>query len=427
MKQIRFVLRALKYKNYRLFFAGQSVSLIGTWIQNVAVGWLVYRMTHSAFLLGFVNFAVQFPVFLLTPFAGVFVDRKDRRTILIASQALAMIQALCLGFLVISGNVRIWQIIALSFFLGVVNALDMPARHAFVYEIVEKKEDTGNAIALHSSLFNGTRLIGPLIAGILLSYMGEGGCFLINGFSFIAVIAALFMIKIKKREVKKTNESVLEELKKGFVYAFGFMPIRTLILLVSAGSLMGTSYAVLMPVFATDILKGNAKTLGFLMSQAGLGAVIGAVYLASRKHVLGLCGKIAISTVLLGIGLILFSFSKILWFSSAALVLVGFSVMVQTAGSNTILQTIVDDDKRGRVLSIFIASFIGIMPFGSLLAGVIANKIGAPYAVFLGGVLCIFAGSIFILRLKSFRKNIHPIYLNKGIISKAVFETQKVS
>jgi len=416
-KKLRFVLRALQYKNYRLFFIGQCISLVGTWIQNIAVSWLVYRITHSPFALGLVGFASQIPTFLFTPFAGVFVDRCNKRKLLVITQVLAMVQAFTLGIVVLLNAAAMWQIVFLSVLLGIINALDMPARHAFVYELVDKKEDISNAIALHSSIFNGSRLVGPLIAGVLLSFVNEGVCFLINGISFFAVILALLSIKIKEGVPRKEAKAVLEEFKKGFAYAFSSGPIRNILILVSTVSLMGISYAVLMPVFAANIFSGGPKTLGFLMSQAGLGALIGAVYLASRKSVVGLCGDIAVSTAIIGIGLILFSMSRAIWLSAFLLIITGFGVMVQSAGSSTILQMIADDDKRGRLLSIFITSFIGVMPFGALLAGAMADRIGAPNTVMIGGIVCLFVAIFFARQLKAFRNVIHPIYVKKGIMA----------
>ncbi len=421
----QFLIRTLHSRNYRLFFAGQGISLVGTWMQNVALSWLVYRMTHSAFLLGVVGFAGQIPTFFITPFAGVFVDRHNRHRLLLITQTLAMIQALVLAFLVLTNNIQIWQIIALSIFLGMINSLDIPCRHAFVFELVEKREDLGNAIALNSSMFNAARLIGPSVAGMLILVVGEGMCFLINGLSFIAVIIALYAIKVAPREVKKSGAAVWEELKQGVVYAFGFAPIRAILMLLALMSLMGISYAILMPVFATKVLHGSALTLGFLMSAAGFGALIGAIYLAWRKSVVGLNQIIVYASFVFGVGLIAFALSRTLWLSLFMLVLTGFGFMVQSAASNTILQTIVDDDKRGRVMSLFAMSFMGMVPFGSLIAGVLASRFGAPNTLIIGGLTCMIGALLFARQLNSIKKLIRPIYVKKGIITEVAMGIQQ--
>jgi MFS family permease len=290
-KGLRAVIRALDHRNFRLFFGGQSISLIGTWMQRIALGWLVYRLTNSAFLLGAVGFAGQIPIFFIAPFAGVFADRWNRQRMLILTQTLSMAQALLLSFLVLTGTVSVWQIIALSAFLGVVNAFDMPIRQAFTLEMIENKEDLGNAIALNSSMVNSARLLGPSLAGMLIAVFGEGTCFLLNGISYVAVIAALLAMKINPRPPQPRRPPAMQELKQGFAYAFGFAPIRDVLLLLGLVSLVGMPYTVLMPIFARDILHGGPHVLGFLMGASGIGALAGAVYLASRKSVLGL-GKI---------------------------------------------------------------------------------------------------------------------------------------
>lgn len=411
------ILRALRYRNYRLFFGGQSISLIGTWMQHVAMSWLVYRLTKSAFLLGVVGFAGQIPTFISLPFAGVFIDRWNRHRILIITQILAMAQALILAFLIAADAITVWHIVILSIFLGLVNALDAPARQAFVFEMVETKDDIGNAIALNSLIFNAARLIGPFIAGILIAALGEGPCFLINGLSYIAVIAALLAMRnFPKRKENEGYSHLLKELKEGFDYAFGFPPIRAILLLLGLISVMGVPYVVLMPIFATDVLHGGARTLGFLMSASGIGALAGAIYLASRKTVIGFGKKIAFASGIFGLGLILFSRSNILWLSLSLLLLAGLGMIVFMASSNTILQVIVEDDKRGRVMSLYIMAFMGMVPFGSLLAGTLASSIGAPNTLMVGGTLCILGSLIFATKLPYLKSLVRPIYVKEGII-----------
>ena len=414
---LKIIFRSLQYRNYRLFFGGQGISLIGTWIQRIAMPWLVYRLTGSVFLLGVVGFASQIPAFLLAPFAGVLTDRWNRYYILIATQILAMIQALALAFLFFMGAVEVWHIILLSIFLGFVNAFDMPARQSFVVEMVEKREDLGNAIALNSSMVNSARLLGPSIAGVLIAATGEGICFLINGLSYLFVIVSLLMMKVTLRKVKTQDTQVLQGLKEGFSYAFGFAPIRSIILLLGLVSLMGMPYAVLMPVFAKEILHGGSHTFGFLMGASGIGALIGALYLASRRSILGLGKIIPLSAAIFGFGLIAFSLSRFFLLSLALMLLTGLAMIMQMASSNTILQTIVDDDKRGRVMSFYTMAFIGTAPFGSLLAGGLASSIGAPNTLIIGGVSSVLGAILFASKLSDLKKMVRPIYVRLGIIS----------
>jgi MFS family permease len=423
-KGLRLLFRALSHRNYRLFFFGEGISLIGDWMQSVAMSWLVYRLTNSALLLGVVGFTTQIPAFLLTPLAGVLADRLNRRHILVITRALPIIQSFTLAFLTLTGTITVWHIIPLSLFLGLVNAFDMPTRQAFVVEMVEKREDLGNAIALNSFIFNGARLLGPSIAGILIAILGEGICFLLNGISNIAVVWALLAMKITTRKTEIHVGLLLQGLKEGFSYAFGFTPIRYILLLIGLISLVGMPYTVLMPIFARDILHGGPNTLGFLMASLGVGAVVGAVHLASRKSVLGLEKMIAIASSIFGIGLIAFSLSHFLWLSLLLLLLTGFGMMVHFASSNTVLQTIVDDDKRGRVMSIYTMAFMGTAPFGSLLAGSLASRIGAPNTLIICGISCVLGSLIFASRLSSFKGMIRPIYARMGIISEASSGTQ---
>jgi MFS family permease len=413
---LKLIFRALSHRNYRLFFGGQGISLIGTWMQQIAMGWLVYRLTDSALLLGVVGFTSRIPTFLLTSLAGVLADRWNRHRILVITQTLSMIQAMILAILVLTGTIAVWHIIFLSLFLGLINALDIPTRQSFVVDMIERREDLGNAIALNSSIVNGARLIGPSLAGILIATLGEGICFLLNGLSYIAVIAALLAMTIQPRKKEEESSRIFKGLKEGFSYAFGFAPIRSILLLLGLVSLMGMPYTVLMPIFAEKILHGGPQAFGFLLGATGVGAIFGSVYLASRKNVLGLGRIIVISSNLFGIGLVAFSLSRFFWFSVFMMLLTGFGMIVQMASSNTVLQTIVEEDKRGRVMSFYTMAFMGMVPFGSLLAGVLANKIGAPNTVMIGGVACILGSVIFAKKLSSLRRIARPIYVKRGLI-----------
>ena len=391
----RNVFRALKFRNFRLFFIGQSISLIGTWMQSIAMSWLVYRMTGSALLLGIVGFSSQIPTFILSPFAGVFADRYNRHRIVIVTQTLSMIQAFILAYLTLAGKIQVWQIIALGLFLGCINAVDIPTRQSFLIDMVEKKEMLGNAIALNSAMFNGARLIGPTVAGILVAVVGEGICFLLNALSFIAVIASLLMMKLTKKEGKGRASRVMQELKEGVIYTFNSKPIRSILMLLSIISMLGMSYVVLMPVFARDIHHGGPATLGVLMAAIGVGALIATLYLASRKTTPTLEKGIPIAAAIFTGGVILFALSRVLWVSIILLVITGFGFLTTTASSNTILQTIVHDDKRGRVMSFYTMAFMGMAPIGSLLAGALASKFGATDALLFGGFSCLFANLVF--------------------------------
>jgi len=427
VRGVRLVLRALRHRNYRLFFGGQSVSLVGTWLTRVATSWLIYRLTDSAAMLGIVGFAGQIPSFLLAPFAGVLVDRWDRHRLLVVTQSLSMIQSFALAALALSHLITVRQIIALSIFQGFINAFDMPGRQAFVVEMVEDREDLGNAIALNSSMFNGARLVGPSVAGVLIASVGEGMCFLLDGISYLAVIGSLLAMRITRREIPPKKSSVLRGLVEGLSFTFGFAPIRSILLLVGLTGLMGMPYIVLMPVFARDVLGGGAHTFGFLMTAIGVGALAGALYLASRKSVRGLGRMIPLMAGTFGLGLILFSWSRLLWLSLPLLSVIGFGIMVQAAASNTILQTIVDDDKRGRVMSFYTTAFLGMMPFGSLLAGEMASRIGAPETIMIDGIAVLLGAALFARRLRHLREMVRPIYVKKGIIPEVAVGIQAAS
>lgn len=402
LTNLKHIFRALRHRNYRLYFTGQSISLIGTWMQQMAIGWLVYRITNSAFMLGLVGFLSQIPTLILTPLAGVLADRYNRHYILIITQVLAMIQALVLAILIMAKVISVWHVIALGIFLGIVGAFDAPARHAFVVEMVGKREDMSNAIALNSLIFNAARLIGPSIAGILVAIVGEGMCFLVNGISYIAVIAALLSMRITPKIIEKHHKHIMHGLKEGLSYVSGSASMRSMLLLTGLVSLMGISYVILMPIFARDILHGGPSTLGFLMASSGLGALIGAAYLASRKDVKGLGEVIFLTTNVFGIGLIAFSFSRYLWISMIILAFTGFGMMVQMASNDMILQTIIRDDMRGRVMSFFLTAFMGMVPFGYLFSGSLASRIGAPNTLIVCGASSIIGSFLFGMRSEYF-------------------------
>jgi MFS family permease len=419
VSKLKPILRALESRNYRLFFAGQAISLVGTWMTQIATVWLVYDLTNSALWLGVVGFSSQIPSFLISPFGGIIVDRWNRHRILITTQILAMIQSLALAALALSGVIQIWHIILLSLFQGLITAVDSPARQAFVPEIIERKENLGNAIALNSSVFNGARLVGPAIAGLLIASVGTGVCFLIDGLSYIAVVAGLLAMKLKPRKIATQTTNVWQRLIEGFSYAFGFPPIRAILLLLALFSFMGMPYTILIPIFAKNILQGSAETLGFLMAAVGVGALVGGVYLSSRSTVIGLGKIIAIAPAIFGTGLVIFSQSRILWLSLFMMFLVGFGGILQIASSNTILQTIVEDDKRGRLMSLYTMSFLGILPFGNLASGALADKIGAPDTLMIGGFCCILGSLAFTKQLPQLRRLIRPIYVEIGLLDKA--------
>jgi MFS family permease len=425
--RFKIIFRSLKYRNYRLFFTGQSISLIGTWMQRIAMPWLVYNMTGSTLLLGVVGFAGQIPTFLLSPVAGVLTDRWSRYRVLLVTQIISMIQASILAWLCLTGQIQIWHIVVLSIALGCINAFDVPSRHSFVIDMVEKKEDLGNAIALNSLMFNGARLIGPSIAGIMLASAGEGICFLINAISYIFVIISLMMMKLKISEVRKKGSDILKDLKEGLNYTFGFPPIKHIILLLGLVSLMGMSYTVLMPVFAKQILHGGSHIYGFLMGAAGFGALLGALFLASRESVLKLGRIVPAAAILFGAGLIVLSFSRNFPLSLILMVFIGLGVMLQAAASNTILQTITDDDKRGRVMSFYTMAIMGTAPFGSLMAGGLAKVIGTPNTILVGGIACIIGALFFLRKLPELRTIVRPIYVKMGIIPEVASGIQTAS
>ena len=430
---ISFAWRALRHRNFRLFFGGQTISLIGTWMTRIATSWLVYRLTHSALLLGTVSFAGQIPTFIFAPFAGVWIDRRDRRQVLVWTQTLAMVQSFALAGLTFSGHITIHWILLLSVMQGIINAFDMPGRQSFMVQMVEDRADLSNAIAINSSMVNVARLIGPSLAGMLIAVTSEAWCFLIDGISYIAVIVSLLMMHVHFPAVMRKATSTLTELKEGWSYVAGFLPIRTILLLFALVSLMGMPFVVLMPVFAAKVLNGGPHTLGFLMGAMGVGALASALSLAVRRNVRGLIRMIPIAAAVFGVGLIGFGLSSVFWLSMAMVLVAGAGMMQGMAASNTIVQTLVDEDKRGRVMSYYTMAFMGMAPFGSLLAGTMAHAIpptplwivsgpvlaGAQWTVILNGLVVVLGALWFSTRLPALRVVVRPIYQEMGIIPAA--------
>lgn len=409
------VVRALRHRNFRLFYGGQTLSLVGTWMQRVAVGWLVYRLTDSPFLLGLVSFAGQIPSFLLAPVAGALADRWDRHHMLVATQVLAMLQAFALAALVLRGNVAIWQVIALSVVLGVVNGFDMPVRQSFMIEMLDDKTDLANAIALNSTMVNGARMIGPAIAGMLVAAVGEGSCFLLNGASYLFVIGSLLAMRVGRPAAPRTTGDLWHGIADAYRYVRGFEPIQALLLLVGLFSLAGMPYSVLMPMVARDVLGGGAAMLGFLMGAAGVGAFLGAVVLAARKTIAGLGRAVAVLACGFGIALTALGWSRSLALSLPLMAVLGLGQMIVFAGSNTLLQTLVDDDKRGRVMSFYTMAFMGCGPFGYLGAGWLASHIGATWTFTICGVLFAAGAAAFGRRLPVLRAKAHPVLQQRGL------------
>jgi MFS family permease len=425
--------RALRHRNFRLFFGGQTISLIGSWMTRVATSWLVYRLTGSALLLGTVSFAGQIPTFIFAPFAGVWIDRLDRRQVLVWTQTLAMAQSFALAALTFTGYISINWILGLSILQGIINAFDMPGRQSFMVQMVGDRADLGNAIAINSSMVNVARLIGPSLAGLLIAATSEAWCFLIDGISYIAVIASLLMMQLDVPEVRRVVKSTLAELVEGWTYVAESVPIRTILLLFAAVSLMGMPFVVLMPVFAAKVLNGGPHTLGFLMGAMGVGALVSALSLAARKSVRGLIRMIPMAAGVFGIGLIGFGLSHVFWLSMITVMVAGGGMMQGMAASNTIIQTLVTEDKRGRVMSYYTMAFVGMAPFGSLLAGTMAHAIptarlwiaggplltGAQWTVIINGAVVLVGAAWFFTQLPALRRTVRPIYQELGIIPAA--------
>ena len=418
--------RALRHRNFQLFFFGQSISVIGNWMTRLATSWLVYHLTRSVLLLGIVSFSGQIVSFALGPFAGVWVERLDRRRLLITTQAAGAIQSLALAALTLAHVITLPEIIALTAFQGLINAFDMPGRQSFLVRMVEDRNDLSNAIAINSSMANGARLIGPAIAGLVIGAFGEGWCFLVDGLSYIAVIASLLLMRIQPTGIRRSTAGMLEQVREGWNYVRRFRPLRTILLLFALTSLMGYPYAVLMPVFAGQILHGGPATLGWLTGASGVGALVSALSLAVRKSVVGLTRMVPIAAAMLGFALILFGLSHTLWISLVLMVFVGFGLMQGASASNTIIQSLVTDDKRARVMSYYTMAFFGAAPFGSLLAGLLAHRIGAPYTLIFTGAFCV-AGSLwFTLQLPKLKNDLSPIYRDMGLLPPTPVSLQPV-
>ena len=408
------VLRALRHRNFQLFFSGQLISLIGTWMQNVAQAWLVYRLTGSSLLLGAVGFAGQIPVFLMAPIGGVVADRNNRHQVVIATQTSSMLLAFILAGLTLAGAVQVWHIFVLASLLGVVNAFDIPARQAFLVDMVGR-DDLMNAIALNSSMFNGARIIGPAIAGVLVASIGEGWCFFANGVSYIAVIVGLLLMRLTRPAALAREASPLEHIMEGFQFVKRTTPIRALLLLLGLVSLVGMPYAVLMPIFADRILHGGARGLGILLGATGVGALLGALTLAARSGLKGLGRWVAFSCAGFGVSLIAFAASRSFWLSAAFLIPVGYSMMLQMAASNTLIQAMVPDELRGRVMAVYSMMFMGMAPVGSLFAGVMADRVGAPVTIIIGAIGCLVGAALFGSRLPSLRVQAQQLIIAQGM------------
>jgi MFS family permease len=415
-KAINKIFSSLRSRNYRLYFTGQGLSLIGTWMQNIALSWLVYRLTGSVFLLGLIGFTSQIPTFMLAPFAGVLTDRYNRLRIMTLAQICFMLQALTMTLLVMFNLIEVWHIIVLSLVFGTISAFDAPARQSLVIDLIDNPDDLGNAIALNSAIFNGARLVGPAIAGITIATFGEGICFLLNTLSFVAVITALLYIKIPVKQVVINHTKFRKSFIEGFHYTFQSVPIRTLIVMLASLSLFGLPFIVLLPAYAKEILHGGSDTLGYLMSSLGAGALIAALYMASRKSVLGLGKIISVSVCSLGLAVLLASFSEKMYFSLIVFFFGGLAMVLSLSSMNTMLQTIADEDKRGRVMSFYAMALMGAAPIGNLLAGSIASGIGIPHTILICGAITVSAGIWFELNRKSMRKYVRSIYITKGIL-----------
>lgn len=413
---MKHTLRAFRHRNYRLFFCGQSLSVIGTWIQLIAMSWLVYRLTGSAWLLGVTGFAGQIAILVFAPFGGIWADRFDRRKLLIITQGLAMAQGLLLAALSYAGVVEVWHIIVMSLLLGVVMAFDTPIRQSFTSEMVPDRQDLPSALAFNGFMQNSGRMIGPTIAGLLLAVTSEAFCFLVNGISKIAVIGSVVLMVISARPQSATTARIWHRLREGVDYAWHIVPIRVLLPMLALVSVTATPYQTLMPIFAAEVFESGAETLGFLMGAAGLGGAVGMLYLASRRNVRGLLRWPVYASGIAGTALILFSYSQWLWFSLAMITVAGFGIIVTAMSVSTVFQTIVEDQKRGRVMSFFTMAFLGMQPVGSLISGALASWIGATHTLAVGGLCCI-AGALLLWRkLPLLREHIRPFYIKLGII-----------
>jgi MFS family permease len=424
---LRSMVRAFRHRNFRLYFGGQSVSFIGTWVQQIALSWTIYELTRSSLLLGVVSFAGQLPLFVVTPFAGVLVDRWNRHRTLVVTQTLAMLQAFALALVVSTHLLNVWNLVALNCFAGVVLAIDLTARQTFIVDMVGSGHDLPNAVALNAFVINGGRMLGPAVAGLLLTVVSPAVCFFVNAVSYIPVIAALLAMRVSQHAHATRQSGPLQDFVEGFRYAWGFPPIRAVLLLVALVSLFGMPYAVLMPIFAAEVLRGGAHTLGLLMTAPGIGALIGTLYLASRKTILGAGVRVATGATIFSVGLIAAGIFRNQTLALLAFSLVGLGMIVQLATSNTVLQTIVDDDKRGRVMSLYTMAFVGMAPFGSICCGWTAQHIGVPMTFLLAGVICLGGALLFATKIPVLRPMVLPIYRRKGIIPEIAEGLQSAS
>ena len=409
------VFASLKSYNFRLYFGGQCISLIGTWMQQIAMSWLVFRLTGSVLLLATVTFTAQIPILVATPYMSVFVDRFDRRKLLVLTQTLSMIQALLMAILTLTGFVQVWHIMVLSLLIGLINALDNPTRQSF-YPSLVSPDKLSNAIALNSAVINGSRLIGPAVGGVLIGLLGEGICFLLNGISYIAVIVALLLMRLPSTRGCTVKQKVLEDMRDGFRYVVRNIPIRTLLLLMSAISFFGLPLMTFIPAYVKTILHGESEMLGLLLSCIGVGSFVAALYLAARKSVLGLGKVVMLSGVLLGIGLSVMAFVTIPWVAAVLCLPIGFTIIAAVASINTLLQTLSGEDKRGREMGYMAMAFTGMAPVGSMVLGAIEKWIGLQMIILLSGICCFIAALVFEYYRPLVRKHAHPVYIEKGII-----------
>jgi MFS family permease len=413
---LRTILRALRHRNFALFLSGQMCALVGYWMQNIAQSWLLYRMTDSATLLGVLGFASSVPILVLAPFAGLWSDRANLHRLMFATQVLEMMQAVALAALALAGVIAPWHIVTLAMLLGVLVAIELPVRHAYLLELIGSKEDLPNAVAVTSMMANTGRLIGPALAGIMIGWIGEAGCFAINALSYLAVVITFLMIRVTPSERPATHPPLLQGLAEGLAYAWNSIPIRLLLVLLALVGFMATPYAALMPALTREVFHGDAEQMGYLMGAAGLGAVSGTLYLASRRNVRGLVKVIVLASLTAGAALAVLAWSRTMWLALPLLVVIGFGLLVTSVSINMILQTIVDDDKRGRVMSFYTAAFLGIAPFGSLAAGAAADAVGVAVTITVGGAFCV-AGALYLARQRArIREHIRPIYRRLGIV-----------
>ena len=421
--------RALRHPNYRLFFSGQSLSLVGTWMTRLATSWLLWRLTESPAMLGLLGFVGQFPIFVLSPFAGVWIDRLNRHRMLVITQVLAMVQSLTLAALALTGTIEVWHILVLQGLQGVINSFDMPARQSLMIDLLEDRNDLSNAIALNSTMVNGSRLIGPSLAGLIIAWASEGWCFLFDGLSYGAVILSLLLMKLAPHTKPTARQHMLQDLREGFAYVRGFAPILSLLLLLALIGLVGMPYIVLLPIIAGKTLQGGAHTLGFLMGAMGVGALGGALYLASRSTVVGLGRLVPIAAAVFGLGLAAVALSRWVPLSLLFMAMTGAGFMLHLASTNTLIQTLVQENMRGRVMALYTMAIVGMAPFGSLLAGAVADRIGAPWTLLGGGLICVGGALVFARKLPRLREQARPILERKGIlpeVAEALRDTSRI-